>query len=107
MLASAAARWPQDAGPLASTLAFSMTYFYKDAAPDVDNMIKPVQDSLIGLVYEDDSQIIDTRSTKYNIANTGLRTSFRDALSSFYTYSDFIHVIISSKPLDYPHQVTL
>lgn len=34
---------------------------YHDSAPplDVDNMLKPIQDALIGIVYVDDGQLVD------------------------------------------------
>jgi hypothetical protein len=34
---------------------------------DHDNMIKPIQDALSGLIYNDDRQIIDARTRKTNI----------------------------------------
>ena len=36
-----------------------ITYFFKDGAPDVDNIPKPILDALKGLVYIDDHQITD------------------------------------------------
>ena len=105
--ASAAARWPADRKPHTTTLGFSLTYFYRDAAPDVDNIIKPIQDALNGLVYEDDSLIVDTRSMKYELSATRLTTRFRDALMAFYSYSDFVHIVVQPKVLEYPHEVVL
>jgi Holliday junction resolvase RusA-like endonuclease len=31
-----------------------ITYFYDSIAIDVDNIVKPIQDAIIGLVYVDD-----------------------------------------------------
>ena len=36
-----------------------ITYFFKDGAPDVDNIPKPILDGLKGLVFADDDQITD------------------------------------------------
>ena len=44
-----------------------IAYFYENEAPDVDNIIKPIQDALVGLVYEDDAQVADTSSRKSKI----------------------------------------
>jgi len=45
-------------------LTIEITFFYEGHSPDVDNVIKPIQDALIGLIYEDDSQFTDTHSRK-------------------------------------------
>ena len=37
----------------------TITYFYDSAPLDVDNIPKPILDSLKGLVYSDDSQVSD------------------------------------------------
>jgi hypothetical protein len=37
----------------------TLVYIASDSAPDADNIIKPIQDALIGLVYEDDSLVSD------------------------------------------------
>ncbi len=37
----------------------TLVYIADDSAPDADNIIKPIQDALIGLVYEDDSLVSD------------------------------------------------
>ncbi len=51
--------WPGDYPPLTGLLGLQVIYFYQDHELDIDNFIKPIQDALIGLVYEDDVQIID------------------------------------------------
>ena len=45
--------------PLVGDVLVVITYYYKGAALDVDNMPKPILDALNGLVYGDDSQITD------------------------------------------------
>lgn len=37
-----------------------MTFYHDGAPPDVDNMLKPIQDALCGLVYADDKLLTDT-----------------------------------------------
>jgi hypothetical protein len=34
-------------------------YLYDEAALDIDNILKPIQDALVGIVLEDDSVITD------------------------------------------------
>jgi Holliday junction resolvase RusA-like endonuclease len=48
-------------------VALSITYYYDGDTPDVDNIIKPIQDALIGIVYQDDSQVVEARSSKTRI----------------------------------------
>jgi Holliday junction resolvase RusA-like endonuclease len=48
--------------PSSDSLRFVVTYFHATEKPliDDDNMIKPLRDALIGLVYNDDKQITDS-----------------------------------------------
>ncbi len=34
-------------------------YFYDEVALDIDNILKPIQDALIGVVFEDDGMLTD------------------------------------------------
>ena len=38
---------------------FQITYFYSVDRLDVDNIVKPIQDAIIGLAYIDDGRITD------------------------------------------------
>jgi Holliday junction resolvase RusA-like endonuclease len=71
---AAAQRWPAAAPPVTSRLKFTVTYYHDGVSVriDNDNMVKPIQDALNGLVYEDDRQITDTQVRK-----TDLNGSFR------------------------------
>jgi len=64
---AARASWPVDTPPVESEVTVSITYFYVSEAPDVDNIIKPIQDALVGLVYTDDTQVTQTSSRKSKI----------------------------------------
>ena len=39
-----------------------MVYLADDSPADIDNIIKPIQDALVGMVYEDDALISDVDS---------------------------------------------
>jgi hypothetical protein len=44
----------------ADEMTLRVAYFYvNEAAADLDNIVKPIQDALQGLVYDDDEQIVD------------------------------------------------
>jgi crossover junction endodeoxyribonuclease RusA len=38
---------------------FSVVYLCESDPPDINNIIKPIEDVLIGLVYPDDSHVLD------------------------------------------------
>src|SRR5437879_3778581 len=65
--AAAALRWL--AAPLTAAVRVSVTYYHEGPAVriDNDNMVKPIQDALIGLAYEDDRLITDTVVRKTNV----------------------------------------
>lgn len=48
-------------------LHLSLFYLYEDSPLDVDNIIKPIQDALIGVVYRDDSVITDVESHRRHL----------------------------------------
>jgi hypothetical protein len=60
--------------PVRVSLRFSVTYYHDGVSVriDNDNLVKPIQDALNGLVYADDRQITDTYVRK-----TDLNGSFR------------------------------
>ena len=41
-----------------------ITYFYDARAGDVDNIVKPILDGLKGVVFADDSQVMDVVASK-------------------------------------------
>jgi crossover junction endodeoxyribonuclease RusA len=71
---SARKRWPAGARPIGSRIQITVVYYHDGVSVriDNDNLLKPVQDALNGLVYSDDRWITDTRVRK-----TDLNGSFR------------------------------
>jgi Holliday junction resolvase RusA-like endonuclease len=57
--AEAAKAWSADARPLTGGLRVTLVYLAADDAADVDNIIKPIQDALVGMVYADDFAVSD------------------------------------------------
>lgn len=61
--AEASKKWLPGSAPLASPpLRFTIVYLCDEAPADIDNIIKPIQDALVGLVFEDDFLISDVDS---------------------------------------------
>lgn len=50
-------------------IQLTLVYLYKDDPVDTDNIVKPIQDALIALVYEDDSLITDVESHRRSLNN--------------------------------------
>lgn len=61
--AAAQAR-PAGAAPVPDPVQIAITYYYEGDSPDVDNIIKPIQDALNGVVFIDDAQLAETKSRK-------------------------------------------
>ena len=74
---------------------FSVTYYYEGSSPDVDNIIKPIQDALIGVIYEDDAQVVETKSRKRSIDGSyQIRGASSVLLAAFAESDAFLHVIV-------------
>jgi len=68
--AEAAKRWPADQEPLSVPLQVTVVYYHDGPSVriDNDNLVKPIQDALNGLVYRDDQLVTDVivRKTDLN-----------------------------------------
>lgn len=62
--AAAEVQWTAASAPLDQGLSLTITYFYEGAPTDVDNIVKPILDSIKGLIYRDDVQITDLVSQR-------------------------------------------
>jgi crossover junction endodeoxyribonuclease RusA len=93
--------WPVGTAPLSERLQFSVTYYHDGITVriDNDNLVKPIQDALNGVVYTDDQQITDTIVRK-----TDLNGSFRVRGMSpvlaegFCRGNEFLYIRIESAP---------
>ncbi|MEH3055220.1 MAG: RusA family crossover junction endodeoxyribonuclease [Patulibacter minatonensis] len=66
--------------------------------PDTDNIIKPAQDALTGLVYDDDRQVRDTLGfTRANLAFVPITLGLLPALQTgLVSGLPFVHVAVST-----------
>jgi crossover junction endodeoxyribonuclease RusA len=64
------------------SVKLTIIYFYDGVNIDVDNIIKPIQDALIGVAYLDDKQVIDVLSRKRNLNNALRITTVTPVLES-------------------------
>ena len=51
-------------------LQLTLVYLCDQSPPDTDNIVKPIQDALIGLVFTDDSLIADVESHRRFLVGT-------------------------------------
>jgi hypothetical protein len=83
--------------PLTRRLRIVLTYYHEGESTslDSDNLLKPIQDALNGLVYADDVQVVDTAVRRTSIDQPIVaRRASRVLLMGFHTGEPFVHVII-------------
>lgn len=86
---------PADFTPTTDEVEIQITYYYENQSGDVDNIIKPIQDSLNGVIYVDDEQVVDSRSRRKDINGSyKIRSVSAKILEGFSRGTDFIHVKI-------------
>lgn len=97
---AAATRWGERQ-PLECGLRIAVAFYHDDPIPrfDGDNVLKPIQDALIGLLYRDDVQITDAAVRKTAIATpvVAWRAS-PELLGGFADGREFVHVILDIAP---------
>ncbi len=80
-------------------VALKLLYLYDEPALDADNILKPIQDALIGVLLEDDSVITDVE-----IRRRWLRTTFTVKpvspilAAGLALGSEFVYVALSDEP---------
>src|SRR5216684_4879413 len=69
IIGAARLRWPAQDPPEDGAIQITVVYYHDgpSARLDNDNMVKPIQDALIGVVYRDDCQITDTKVRKTDL----------------------------------------
>jgi crossover junction endodeoxyribonuclease RusA len=93
--------WLTTDAPTKDELQIVITYFY-DLYPvgDIDNIIKPIQDALIGLAYNDDHQITDTRARRLSLNVLYPEQTVSDVVkSALDKRQNFVHIKLNV-PLD-------
>ncbi len=80
----------------------TLVYLCDDTPVDVDNIIKPIQDALIGLVYEDDLLIADVESHRRPLADAFDITNYPPLLvKGILSGKECVYVRVSnSQPLE-------
>jgi hypothetical protein len=98
--AAAHAEWPDGEAPLACKLEIHVTYYHERAPLDVDNMMKPIQDALNGIVYVDDKQLTDRHSHLRDLNDAyRVRGLSHAQAEGFMADTPFVHIRIEVSSL--------
>jgi crossover junction endodeoxyribonuclease RusA len=98
--AAARTAWPVGEGPLQRKLLIHITCFHDSAPPlDVDNMLKPIQGALIGIVYLDDGQLMETHGYLRDVNEPYVVRGMTSAQADgFVSNQPFVHVRVELPP---------
>lgn len=99
MLQEAQRYWPPDQQPALGPVMLQITYFYDSVAVDVDNIVKPIQDAIIGLAYIDDTQVTDVLVRKRDLSGNFKVQNMSSVLAEgFSRGNEFLYVVIIDAP---------
>lgn len=91
--------WSKDQLPATGLVMLKVTYFYDSVAMDVDNIVKPIQDAIIGLAYIDDNQITDVLVRKRNLSGNFRVENITPILAEgFARGNEFLHIVVTNAP---------
>lgn len=97
--AQAAQYWPSQHLPVAQNVRVRIVYYYEGEALDIDNMVKPIQDALVGLVYSDDSQVTDNVVAKRSLDGSFRVKGMSPVLADgFCCGREFLHIRVEEAP---------
>lgn len=94
----AATRW---VGPAIKTgeVRLTLVFLCGEASIDVDNIIKPIQDALIGLVYADDGMVTDVDSHRRFVRGVDTTGMPPDLLAAALAGMECVYVRVEDAPL--------
>jgi crossover junction endodeoxyribonuclease RusA len=91
--------WASSHTPADGPVCITLVYLYEEAALDVDNIIKPIQDALVGLAFSDDSIVTDTISRRRQLGGTFDLSRVSSVLIEGFEYGDeFVYVQVANAP---------
>jgi Holliday junction resolvase RusA-like endonuclease len=97
--AAAQAHVPVGAKPTDAEVRVAITYYYEGDTPDVDNIIKPIQDALVGVVFAGDDQVHQTKSWKRALNGSyQIKGASAVLLQAFAAGSQFLHIRVDACP---------
>jgi len=90
---AAAANWPRGRKPINVAVELRITHYGERRVIDLDNMIKPIQDALEGIVYLNDRQVQEVTGSWRNIdGRYPLRFISPLVAAAFSQGREFVHI---------------
>ena len=94
-----AAAWPTGLPPLRGRVRLRVTYYFEVRTADMDNIRKPIQDALQGIVYINDMQVTEGTDRCFDINGPFIARWWSVRLGlAFSDGRPFIHVEIWADP---------
>lgn len=91
--------WSSKQKTATGLVMLQVTYFYDLAEMDVDNIVKLIQDAMIGLVDVDDNQITDVIVRKRNLSGSFKIENMTSTLAEgFARRNEFLHIFVTDAP---------
>jgi Holliday junction resolvase RusA-like endonuclease len=91
--------WSSEQKTATGSVMLQITYFYDSVAMDVDNIVKPIQDAIIGLAYVDDDQVTDVLVRKRNLSGNFKVEDMTSILAEgFARGNEFLHIVVIDAP---------
>jgi Holliday junction resolvase RusA-like endonuclease len=91
--------WSSDQTMATGAVMLQITYFYNTVAMDVDNIVKPIQDAIIGLAYVDDNQVTDILVRKRYLLTKFKTKGITPTLQEgFDRRNEFLYIVVTEAP---------
>ena len=91
--------WSSEQKTAMGDVMLQITYFYDAVTMDVDNIVKPIQDAIIGLAYVDDDQVTDILVRKRNLSGNFKVENMTSTLAEgFARGSEFLYIVVTDAP---------
>lgn len=83
----------------AAPVSMTVIHLYDEVALDVDNILKPIMDALIGLTFDDDSRVTDATSRRRYLKGTFRLEGVSPALAGGFALGrEFVYVRVADAP---------
>jgi crossover junction endodeoxyribonuclease RusA len=86
--------WHTNDKPTGSDVEVTLSNYYTEAPPDVDNIIKPILDALKGLVYRDDVQVHKVTSQKFDLPRDTIENSGVLLARALARHTEVLHIVV-------------
>jgi crossover junction endodeoxyribonuclease RusA len=97
----AAEAWTAEHTRAEGRVSMTLLYLYEEAALDADNIIKPIQDALVGVAFDDDSRVCDVRVLRRSLKSAFKLDGVTPILATaFDAAAEFVYVLVEDAPAE-------